>query len=216
MPDTEPVKTEFLVDDRQAKTKFDEYERRLRGMEKTGDRAKRSSSAFMSAAVGGAAGFIAGSFANNPATNAISDLLISVIAAGLLPLMQSLLPILKEVGPIITGAAEALSGVVKLLVDKFGADVLAEVGIGAAIGARIAGAPGAAVGAVPGLARATVEKEIAHGPGALSTGEEPGVNFGFEGLFAFLQRQLIGGPGRGGWQSGVFDKTTLWGPDIVG
>ncbi len=156
MPDTDPVRTVFEVDDRQVKTKFDEFERRLAGLERKKKSAAKG--AFLGAAVGGAVGFVAGAASNNDAVNSTLNLLTNVLAATLLPIMVALLPVIKALTPALLALGEGIGKLTSFLVDKFGADAIGRTALGAYVGGKVAGPWGAVVGgAVAGAGPPYVE-----------------------------------------------------------
>lgn len=119
MVQAEGVEVKFQIDDKDFRAKFDEAERKLKKLETDGKKAARTGSgAFIGAAIGGAVGFIAGAATNNPAVNAIMDLLLNVVAAMLLPLITSLLPAIEKfvevAGPLFEKLGESITAIIEL------------------------------------------------------------------------------------------------------
>lgn len=152
MADGEGLKVPIEADNRDFNRKMDELERRFERAEKKGKKAGRSTggSFFGAAAIGGAAGFVAGAVMHNPAVNSVTDLLINVLAAALLPVMQALLPVLQVLLPVLVKIGEKLGANLSGIVGLFGAETSAGILAGAVIGGKIAGPPGAVAGGAIG------------------------------------------------------------------
>lgn len=121
MPETEPIKTRFEVDDRQVKAKFDEFEKRIKSAEASGKKAGKGVSAFAAAAIGGAAGFVASAAESNPAISSLTDLLMNIVAAALLPVIMKLLPLIQTLGDVLGRLADIVAPIVKPIADAAGA-----------------------------------------------------------------------------------------------
>lgn len=140
------------VDDKDFKAKFDELERRLEDFEKKAERKAKKKGMFNAGIAGAAAGFVAGAVMNNPVVGGAADLLVAVIAAGLLPVITALLPVIEALVPLMVKLGEVVGGVVDFLVDKVGAENLGIIAGSTYIGGKIGGPAGAAAGTAVGTA----------------------------------------------------------------
>ncbi len=230
MPETDPVKTTFEIDDRQVKAKFDEFDRRIAQSEKKGKSAGKGGSMFMAAAVGGAAGFVAGAVANNPAVSSVTDLLINIIAATLLPVIVALLPAIEALSKVLVPIAEKLGVAIGAISNAVGPDLLANTAIGAYIGGRIAGVPGAVVGGGLAASGTVVGNWMEEMNRPLSGQEMREAEKRAGGGFVAPDGTVLIGPG--GTERTVnhgetvmvpfgpvmvpMNRDRLWGPDVIG
>jgi tetrahydromethanopterin S-methyltransferase subunit G len=110
MVETEGVEVPIQVDEKswnRLLARFDETDRRIKRTGETARREGRSIGAFGAAVVGGASGFAASVIANNPVTNALTELIVSMLAAALLPLMMKIVDFLDKHKEKIEDAVEA-------------------------------------------------------------------------------------------------------------
>lgn len=125
MVEAEGVTAKFQIDDREVKLKWAEFERIMRRAQDMGNQggkaAGRGISGFASAAIGGAAGFVAGALFDNPATASITDLVISMVAAALLPVLMEIAGWLEKFWPIIEKAGQWLAQLLGASADAIGA-----------------------------------------------------------------------------------------------
>jgi hypothetical protein len=150
MVETEGVEVPIQVDEKswsRLTARFDDLDRR---MKRTGDTAKREGrtiGAFGAAVVGGTAGLVAGAAVSNPATAGIMDLLVSSLAAALLPVMMQLAGLLELLAPGLEKLGLALAALVEWLIEKHGGGGAAAVALAAYLGYRVGGPAGAAIAA---------------------------------------------------------------------
>lgn len=146
MVEAEGVSVTFTADDKDFNARLDNLEKRLgRAQEKAKKGGKSAGSAFFGGFAGGAAGVVAGGAMQTGPVNAVTDLLMNVLGAALLPLMQGLLPLLKQLGDASVQFGDWASK------HPQATKTAAETAAGAYLGGKVAGPEGAVIGGAIGV-----------------------------------------------------------------